>query len=72
VKYKIGNQIQNTKVLSTRTKEILQKNAKLRGRDSKLVKMQSGKKRVFQFDLERTEQVEADLMERRLLGSDTH
>lgn len=56
----MGNQIQNTKVLSTRTKEILQKNAKLRGRDSKFVKMQSGEKRIFQINPERTGQVEAE------------
>jgi hypothetical protein len=49
-----------TTQLSPRAKENLQKNAEIRRRDSKFVKMQSGEKRVFQFDPERIEQVEAE------------
>jgi hypothetical protein len=62
---------QTTTELSSRSKENLQRNAELRRRDSKFIKMQSEEKRIFQFNPEKIEQVQLNLMERRLLNSDT-
>jgi hypothetical protein len=46
--------------LSTKAKEILQRNAELRQKDNKFIKLQSGEKRMFQFFPEKIEQVEAE------------
>jgi hypothetical protein len=46
--------------LSTKAKENLQRNAEVRQRDNKFIKLQPGEKRTFQFFPEKIEQVEAE------------
>jgi hypothetical protein len=46
--------------LSTKAKEILQRNAELRQKDNKFIKLQSGEKKILQFFPEKIEQVEAE------------
>ena len=46
--------------LSTKAKENLQRNAELRQRDNKFIKLQSGEKKILQFFPEKIEQVEAE------------
>ena len=51
----------NTEVqLSTQAKENLQRNAEVRQRDNKFIKLQSGEKKILQFFPEKIEQVEAE------------
>jgi hypothetical protein len=47
-----------SQVLSPKAKENLRKNAELRRKDSKFIRLQPGKKRIFQFDAEKIEQKE--------------
>jgi hypothetical protein len=47
-------------VLSPKAKENLQRNAELRQKDNKFVKLQSSEKKVYQFNPEKIEQVEAE------------
>jgi hypothetical protein len=47
--------------LSTKAKEILQRNAELRQKDKKFIKLQSGEKKILQFSPEKKEQVEAEI-----------
>src|SRR6478736_182905 len=47
-------------VLSPKAKENLQRNAELRQKDSKFVKIQPGEKRVLEFNPEKIEQMEAE------------
>jgi hypothetical protein len=44
--------------LSPKAKENLRKNAELRQKDSKFIRLQPGEKRIFQFDAEKIEQKE--------------
>lgn len=46
--------------LSQKAKENLQRNAELREKDNKFIKIQSSEKRVLQFNPEKIEQVEAE------------
>jgi len=46
--------------LSIKAKENLQKNAELRQKDNKFIKLQPSEKRVLQFDPEKIEQVQAE------------
>jgi hypothetical protein len=46
--------------LSTKAKENLQRNAEVRQRDNKFIKLQSGEKKILQFFPEKIEQVEAE------------
>lgn len=46
--------------LSPKAKENLQKNAERRQKDNKFVKLQPSEKKVYQFDPEKIEQVEAE------------
>jgi hypothetical protein len=38
----------------------LQRNAKLRQKDSKFIKLQAGEKKILQFNAEKIEQIEAE------------
>lgn len=49
-----------TETLSPKAKENLKRNAELRQKDNKFVKLQPGEKKVFRFDPEKIEQVEAE------------
>ena len=51
---------QEPQQLSPRAKENLRKNAELRQKDRKFVKIQAGEKRTFQFDPEKIEPIEAN------------
>jgi hypothetical protein len=46
--------------LSPKAKEILQRNAELRQRDNKFIKIGPGEKKVLTFNAEKIEQVEAE------------
>lgn len=46
--------------LSTKAKENLQRNAEVRQKDNKFIKLQSGEKKILQFFPEKIEQVEAE------------
>ena len=46
--------------LSPKAKEVLQRNAELRQRDSKFIKIGPGEKKVLTFNPEKIEQVEAE------------
>ena len=49
-----------SQVLSPKAKENLQRNAELRQKDNKFVKLQPSEKKVYQFNPEKIEQVETD------------
>src|SRR5215208_4045354 len=49
-----------TKELSPKAKENLQRNAELREKDNKFIKLQPSEKKVYQFNPEKIEQVEAE------------
>jgi hypothetical protein len=49
-----------TTELSPKAKENLQRNAELRQKDNKFVKLQPSEKKVYQFNPEKIEQVEAE------------
>jgi hypothetical protein len=49
-----------SQVLSPKAKENLQRNAELRQKDNKFVKLQPSEKKVYQFNPEKIEQVEAE------------
>jgi hypothetical protein len=51
--------------LSPKAKENLQRNAQLRQKDSKFIKLQPGEKRILQFDPEKIEQIEAEFNGRK-------
>ena len=51
---------ESTAVLSPKAKENLQKNASLRQKDNKFIKLQPSEKRILQFNPEKIEQVEAE------------
>jgi hypothetical protein len=46
--------------LSPKAKEVLQRNAELRQRDNKFIKIEPGQKKILKFNPEKIEQVEAD------------
>jgi hypothetical protein len=46
--------------VSPKAKEVLQRNAELRQRDSKFIKVEPGEKKILQFNPEKIEQVEAE------------
>jgi hypothetical protein len=46
--------------LSPKAKEVLQRNAELRQRDSKFIKIEPGQKKIVKFNPEKIEQVEAE------------
>ena len=46
--------------VSPKAKEVLQRNAELRQRDNKFIKIEAGEKKVLQFNPEKVEQVEAE------------
>ena len=50
----------STKELSPKAKEYLQRNAELREKDNKFIKLQPSEKKVYQFNPEKIEQVEAE------------
>jgi hypothetical protein len=50
----------NTQELSPKAKEVLRRNAELRQRDSKFIKIESGEKKILRFNAEKIEQVEAE------------
>jgi hypothetical protein len=54
----MGNQTQTE--LSTKARENLQRNAEVRQRDNKFIKLQPGEKKILQFFPEKIEQVEAE------------
>jgi len=47
-------------VLSPKAKENLQRNAELRQKDNKFIKLQPSEKKVYQFNPEKIEQIEAE------------
>jgi hypothetical protein len=49
-----------TQGLSPKAKEVLQRNAELRQRDNKFIKVSPGEKKVLAFNPEKIEQVEAE------------
>ncbi len=49
-----------SQVLSPKAKENLQKNAELRQKDNKFVKLQPSEKKVYEFNPEKIEQVDAE------------
>jgi hypothetical protein len=49
-----------TTELSPKAKENLQRNAELREKDNKFIKLQPSEKKVYQFNPEKIEQVEAE------------
>src|SRR5215204_6541077 len=49
-----------SQVLSPKAKENLQRNAELRQKDNRFIKLQPSEKRVIQFNPEKIEQVEAE------------
>jgi hypothetical protein len=49
-----------TQGLSQKAREVLQRNAELRQRDNKFIKISPGEKRVLTFNPEKIEQVEAE------------
>lgn len=49
-----------SQILSPKAKDNLQRNAELRQKDNKFVKLQPSEKRVIQFNPEKIEQVEAE------------
>jgi hypothetical protein len=51
--------------LSPKAKENLQKNAELRQKDNKFIKLQPSEKRVLQFNAEKIEQTEAEFNGRK-------
>jgi hypothetical protein len=55
----MSDQTQQTQ-LSTKAKENLQRNAEVRQRDNKFIKLQPGEKKILQFFTEKIEQVEAE------------
>jgi hypothetical protein len=54
--------------LSPKAKEVLQRNAELRQRDSKFIKIEPGEKKVLQFNPEKIEQVEAEFNGKKSMG----
>ena len=54
----MGNQTQTE--LSTKARENLQRNAEVRQRDNKFIKLQPGEKKILQIFPEKIEQVEAE------------
>src|SRR5688500_1088383 len=50
----------NIQGLRRKAKEILQRNAELRLRDSEFIKIEPGQKKILKFDPEKIEQVEAE------------
>jgi hypothetical protein len=52
-------------LLSPKAKGNLQKNAELRQKDSKFIKIQPGEKRILQFNPEKIEQIEAEFNGRK-------
>ena len=46
--------------LSPKAKEVLQRNAELRQRDNKFIKIEPGQKNILKFNPEKIEQVEAE------------
>jgi hypothetical protein len=50
----------NIQGLSPKAKEILQRNAELRQKDSKFIKIEPGQKKILNFNPEKIEQVEAE------------
>ncbi len=50
----------NVQGLSPKAKEVLQRNAELRQKDSKFIKIEPGQKKMLKFNPERIEQVEAE------------
>lgn len=50
----------NTQELSPKAKEVLRRNAELRQRDSKFIKIEPGQKKTLKFNPEKIEQVEAE------------
>ena len=58
---------ESTAVLSPKTKENLQKNAELRQKDNKFIKLQPGEKRVLLFNPEKIQQVEAEFSGRKTM-----
>ena len=59
-----------TKELSPKAKENLQRNAELKEKNNKFIKLQPSEKKVYQFNPEKIEQVEAEFNERKV--RDTH
>ena len=59
-----------TKELSPKAKKNLQRNAELREKHNKFIKLQPSEKKVYQFNPEKIEQVEAEFNERKV--RDTH
>jgi hypothetical protein len=55
----MSNQTQQPQ-LSSKAKENLQRNAEVRQRDNKFIKLQPGEKKILQFFPEKIEQVEAE------------
>jgi hypothetical protein len=54
------NMATENQILSPKAKENLQRNAELRQKDNKFVKLQPSEKKVYQFDPEKIQQVEAE------------
>ena len=50
----------NIQGLSPKAKEVLQRNAELRQKDNKFIKIEPGQKKILKFDAEKIEQVEAE------------
>jgi hypothetical protein len=59
-----------TKELSPKAKENLQRNSELREKNNKFIKLQPSEKKVYQFNPEKIEQVEAEFNKRKV--RDTH
>jgi hypothetical protein len=50
----------NIQGLSPKAEEVLQRNAELRQKDSKFIKIEPGQKKILKFNPEKIEQVEAE------------
>lgn len=59
-KYVKSNQIETQNQLSSKARENLQRNAEVRQRDNKFIKLQPGERRVLRFFPEKIEQIEAE------------
>jgi hypothetical protein len=60
VKQICRQEVAAAEILSPKAKENLQRNAELRKKDSKFIKLQPGEKKVLQFNPENIEQIEAE------------
>jgi hypothetical protein len=61
----VNNKYMATETLSPKAKENLQRNAELRQKDSKFIKLQPSERRTLKFNPEKIDQVEAEFNGRK-------